>query len=815
MEKAESSKKKQETWVPEGLEPVWPGPADEQNQFLAFRADVPAGPYRARKILLACRTYYRLFVNGEMLANGPARTAKGYARVDEIPLPDSDAMLQLAVEVFHEVKTPAYSNDNTLDPGFFAACVTGEDEQGNTVVLKSTKNGDFPAKELSFREMKTEYMSHCRGLAELYRMDADSTAYRTDSFENWEIPEPVRFSLKFLKRRAPYPTYRPIPVEKLRKVRDVVPGEGGGKDQSQKIARFFFRQWYGQLEKRNCFAQELSCEREAPFTGRYTETVGADGSVRYFLKEAARPAAFEFSREKSEVGFLSVWVKVSEAAVVDMIHSDHLDASGNLSGNSYSVRYFLERGEYRLITAEPKLARFVKLVFRTAGTVEFTAPCVLDDTYPDTGRTDFSCSDGELNLLYEAARRTLRLNTLDIFMDCPERERGGWLCDSEFTADAAWTLFGDLSVEEDFIENFMLTDPEDYTGAFFPEVYPGSSLRPKACGIQSWSFWLVQELCDYAQRSGNRDFLNACFPRVEAFMDNVAAHVGEGGLFEGFDSLFVDWSLANRSEALYPVSLPNNCLLASCFERLGRLYGVERWTETGRKVRERIEALVTEDDETISDGLSWNPDSSANPLMPSRGGYTENGLCTEAGLALEMWSGFFRDKRKFTDHFVDAIGPCPKQMPSPYIAKSNLFIGLMIRFEALARLGEFGELVKEMEAVYLPQIVNGSGTLFENIQETSGCHGFNGEAGALLVKHVLGLQLSSPARKTVTICPHLLNLTWAQGSAVCGDGRVELAWKADHRGKTLEFLLSVPDGWEVVWKLPEETRGWTVTVNGK
>ena len=35
-----------------------------------------------------------------------------------------------------------------------------------------------------------------------------------------------------------------------------------------------------------------------------------------------------------------------------------------------------------------------------------------------------------------------------------------------------------LSVEKDFIENFMLTDPDEMEHAFFPEVYPGSKKIP-------------------------------------------------------------------------------------------------------------------------------------------------------------------------------------------------------------------------------------------------------------------------------------------------------------------------------------------------
>lgn len=35
-------------------------------------------------------------------------------------------------------------------------------------------------------------------------------------------------------------------------------------------------------------------------------------------------------------------------------------------------------------------------------------------------------------------------------------------------------MFGDLSVQKDFIENFMLTDLDEMWYAFYSEVYPGS-----------------------------------------------------------------------------------------------------------------------------------------------------------------------------------------------------------------------------------------------------------------------------------------------------------------------------------------------------
>lgn len=82
-----------------------------------------------------------------------------------------------------------------------------------------------------------------------------------------------------------------------------------------------------------------------------------------------------------------------------------------------------------------------------------------------------------------------------------------------------------------------------------------------------------------------------------------------------------------------------------------------------------------------------------------------------------------------------------------------MFIGMMIRFEVLARLGRSEQLIRELKDVYLQELRDGSGTLFENVHALSGCHAFNGEAGALIVNQVLGLGQPLQLTKTVTICP--------------------------------------------------------------
>lgn len=134
-------------------------------------------------------------------------------------------------------------------------------------------------------------------------------------------------------------------------------------------------------------------------------------------------------------------------------------------------------------------------------------------------------------------------------------------------------------------------------------------------------------------------------------------------------------------------------------------------------------------------------------------------------MALELWSGFHLENKVYIQQFVNALGPCPEYRPNPNVGRTNMFIGMMIRFEVLARLGRSEQLIRELKDVYLQELRDGSGTLFENVHALSGCHAFNGEAGALIVNQVLGLGQPLQLTKTVTICPHPARLRWAVGTA--------------------------------------------------
>ncbi len=802
--------------------------AKEYNQFAGFYCRIAREGEWTLHAAVAARSYYRLYLNGEMAASGPARTAKHYARVDELSFAVS-GNVDVAIEVAAYAKPGNYSNDCTLEPGMLTAELTGDNgevlaatgdavaagrEEGAVVpagreegdaVAAGREAGSWRCMPLRTRRALVETMSHSRGIVEYYDLDPQSDAWRRGEGTGWQTPVAVEETVTYLKRRVPYPDYHRIPLKRLSEITDIVPSQGGEGGAVLTLARFFNPEWYDMLPEENCFLESLRKEQDAAFTGRLTRERAA-GRERFCVVPGEGPAALLFEGEASELGFLELSVETERECTLDVINSDHLHFYGSLRSNSYVTRYHLAPGAYHLITFEPKLTRFVKLIFRTEGEVRLSAPCLLDDSYPDDHSCTFSCSDGDLNRIYEAARRTLRLNTLDIFMDCPQRERGGWLCDSQFTAAGAWQLFGDLTVEKDFIENFMLTDADEMWHGFFPEVYPGSKGDPGDPGIANWSFWLMTELKDYYDRSGDTEFIERCRGRVERFVEGLLSLRGESGLIEGLKNQFVDWSLSNRSFCLAPISVPNNCLAVCLLEKMAALYDRADWRTAADQMRGVIEAM---DDTTGIFGGGGDSATFAD-------GKLRRGECpTESGIALELWSGFHGEDAAYLRRFVNTMGVAPKYRADPNVGKANLFIGQMIRFDVLARMGKIDALLKEWKELYLPQLAEGSGTLFENYAAFSGCHGFNGATGALMTNHVLGLGAPMQRTKSLRIAPHPCGLRWARGTARCAEGMISFSWSADEETHELTMRLVLPEGWKYELCLPFELSGWRIWMNGE
>lgn len=92
-----------------------------------------------------------------------------------------------------------------------------------------------------------------------------------------------------------------------------------------------------------------------------------------------------------------------------------------------------------------------------------------------------------------------------------------------------------------FIENFLLTKTEDMWKGFFPEVYPGNKDNYRGmAGITTWSFWLMLELCEYVERTGDTEFAMLYRNRVNDFVNGSLTLIGPSGLLENMPHVFID-----------------------------------------------------------------------------------------------------------------------------------------------------------------------------------------------------------------------------------------------------------------------------------
>ncbi len=755
------------------------------NVQAGFRRDVtlPQLPQTAR-LHITARSVYRLYINGCVVMHGPARTAHGHLRVDVLDvLPYLHCGVNcIAVETTASVGClGGYSNDQTCESSMLLAELRLDGE----VVLATDESWD--AVRLTQRDERSEKISHCRQNTEVYHLDEAYTAWRTGCAASvpglcWQKAALCTAAMPvLLPRRMALPTLNKHTGARLTMTR------GCRIDRNMKIPPLWFERlyadYYQTLAERPLYDYVQTVD--APLAARadwladgaaFTETVSGESPC----------AVFDFGTPL--LGFIGFTAMCEKPCLLDVVHLEFIkeyDAkAGVMDGSNPVMRLYLPAGRTEFLSMEPAMARHLKFIFRTQDEVP-VGNCSVQDIhvreffYPDNGRGSFHCSDEDVNRLYEAARRTLQLNTLDIFMDCPERERGGWLCDSLWTARAAALLWGDLSVEKAFLENFLLAPYGDGVGAannFFPEVYPANKL-PGAPAITTWSFWLMLELVEYVERSGDLELALEHSKRVEDFVTGSMRYIGESGLLQDMPFVFVDWSQSNHAQNTLPISTAANALYAYMLIRLGQLYHRADWAAEGRHIRALVRGAMSVNDGSDFLDKPFFPDT----LRWEDGELKMGDRYSEACQYTALWAELFEKEEipVVARAVVRAMGPAPLVPPSTQIGPSGLFIGLCIRMDLLAKWGEYDELLRELKALYLPQLTEGPGTLWETreLNNSSRCHGFAAHTAVHLTRDLLGLDIpkvfdldtrakigAAEQKDALQKEPHLCGLRWMRGT---------------------------------------------------
>ena len=643
------------------------GKSCELNSFVTFRTELPA--LKGAKILVTAATFYRLTVNGEFVMFGPARTAEGYARVDSVdltPYHKNDCN-----EIVIEVAGYACRSLSTVyQPSFLCAEIVIDG------AVAAYTGRDFTAHLTETRLQKARRYSSQRHFSEVWDYCGEHISPVPANETETEI---LPLDLTYLARTAPYPRtenillgiggvasrgeLKPDPEAPLRKkTYSFIPSERWGRYTDEMPDPFVWIQQYKQ------------CKTES--SSRLPITLGEN-----------EYAILDFSR--IETGFL-LFSALAEKET-DLIIGFSEDASPDkfeyTDMNAYNaLEYFLPAGkEIDSMTFEPYVFRWIFIAVKKGALTlnRFGVKTFENDV---SGIEIPELPSATLKKIYSAAIRTFAHNAVDVYSDCPSRERAGWLCDSYFTAKTEYELFGKVPVEDAFLENYRLyKENGDLPEGMIPMCFP-ADVQDEGKFIPQWSMWFIIELEEYLNKRNtavDRELFRA---RVDGLLAFYARYENESGLLEKLPSWnFVEWSVANQWTQ--DVNYPTNFLYAQVLESASRIFGNSSLLEKANAVRR----------ETIKQSFNGRVFLD-HAVRDESGALVRLDDCSEAGQYYAiLFGGFDLNDPKYAElkHLVTKVFT-PTRTEYPEIHRVNAFIGAYLRLETLMKLGEYETLLSDV-----------------------------------------------------------------------------------------------------------------------
>ena len=637
----------------------------------------------------------------------------------------------------------------------------------------------FEASVLSERVQKVQRYSYQRPFVEVYRLDEDHGRWRTNGEVRFPlVPCATQPTVRLLPRGVPYPTFArshaPCPVGRgIVQTGLEVPGLW--KDRSLSGIGSTLK-GYREDELDIVISAELQQMRSVP--GTLSESHSASVTA-LFEKDYC---ILDFGRNLS--GFIGATISCQEPCRIFFVFDEILtdgDVDFRRMQCVQAVMYEMPAGVYAVESFEPYTLRYLKIV-------NVVGACTVSEVYlrtyenPNASGSDFRCSDERLERLFSAGRATYVQNAVDLYMDCPSRERAGWLCDSFFTARVEFALSGATRVERNFLENFLL--PECFAhlpDGMFPMCYPSDHYDGSY--IPGWGLWFVIQLGEYLARGGDERLVAALRPKILRLLGYFENFRNKDGLLENLEGwVFVEWSAAN--DFVQDVNYPSNMLYARALEVAGRLYGDEELCEQAGLVREVI-GRQSFDGEFFVDNAERRDgqlEATRNRTEVCQYFAFYSGVATTESHP-ELW-------RKLLEEF----GPNRKQMGVHQgVHATNSFIGNMLRLELLSEHGYCAQILEE-SVDFLLYMAEGTGTLWENVTPDASCnHGFASHIVHTLFRDVLGLYRVEPVKKEVVVRFADVPLEWCKGHRLLPEGSVSLSWRREGNG--IRYGVRIPEGY--------------------
>lgn len=648
-------------------------------------------------IHIATSGVYQLYVNGRFVSYGPARAGKNHFRKEIIDI--SSFMTEPKNVVVIEVA--GYYCDNFYimkQDSFLQAEIIS-----NSEVLAAT-GYDFTARINPYYIQRIQRYSFQRPFAEAYSYNGIDTFF-TD-FECGTEPLVIQINKNIIERTVPYPEFESINAKpiKMGTVEKIIPDE-------YKYDRYFLQVGFKEGQTTGWKADELDCALEKDW--QEMKFTADNKSVPDSITKDLHYNIYELPYNAT--GIVDLKIKCDKSVTLYIAFDELLTGEFVNPKRTRScdiVRYQLEEGIHTLKTFEVYTMKYLQLIV-LGGDCYVEDVSLIEYKHPKIKVPEFN--DEKLQLIAEAAVETYLQNAVDLFTDCPSRERAGWLCDSFFLARTEYALTGKNTVEEAFLENFL---HEECYGklprGMVPMCYPAD--HPTAWFIPNWAMWLIIELADYKKRGGKASLIERYKDKIYGILSYFEKFENSDGLLENLQSwVFVEWSRANDSDMVQGVNYPTNMLYYAAMKATAELYDDSALKEKSEIIK-KIIGEQSFDGEFFLDRAYRTPDG-IFPVPES----------TEVCQYYAFFCGIATHEThpELFDTLLNEFGPNRDVMKVfPEVHKAAPFIGNYLRLEILKNYG-YDSMVLENIKDYFYYMAVRTGTLWEKAETTSSCnHGF-------------------------------------------------------------------------------------------
>ncbi|MBT7068684.1 MAG: hypothetical protein HN919_20485 [Verrucomicrobia bacterium] len=765
-------------------QPVWlPEDRDEKNVQAIFEAQftVESGVAEELHLLISGASLFRVFINGAFCHYGPAKAGHGFTRQDRVAISSftRPGRNHIAIEVSSYNCANFYFTHRA--PFLQAEIVCGDE------ILTATGEGTFSCCRMEERQQKVIRYSFQRGFTEQYSARKPIYPFSGSAPSDQQLkPVVVEQPDTVITNEVPHPLFpiaSPMSYQRIGTVScDPAKAMGGARyinGISEQIHGFDLDEIpYKPHLKANQLVWSAEGKESEPLNGSALSASLAEGEA----------VLVDFGRVKN--GFIRSEIAVSEDATVFLLFdekliNDTMKIEPQQTINLVTYQYGAQERPYTHETFESYGMRYL-LVYCEKGSISLESIGIREYKYPEYQNAKLETSEKDYAAMLTAAQETFAQNTVDVFMDCPTRERAGWLCDSYFTSQSAFYFTGDTKVEDAYLQNFILPDAfPNLPKGMLPMCYPSDHMNGQY--IPQWSLWFVLELERYFKHNAQArpdDFKQTVYD-LFAFFDQ---YLNSDGLLEKLDSWnFVEWSEAN--DWVQDVNYPTNMLYARALQLAADWYDDDALKQQADRIRKTII-------EQSFDGKVFHDQA----LRGDDGTLTVTDkvseVCQYYAFAFYIADPAEEQYTYVLDLIHSVFGPDRREKKiMPEIAYANSLMGNYLRMELLLRWGEFGKLLGELKG-YFHKMVELTGTLWEHDSVHGSLnHGFASYVGVAVLKAFGGIAEIDTRNKTVTVIDATLGRD-GEVSIAIADGTLTAKRRRDGEKETVSYAL--PDGYRLV-----------------